>query len=313
MENLYLVPLVIAIVISIYILITNQTRRKKMIDRPFINETSNDLYTLSYSIPFKWFVNPDENNSKVKDINRLIKEAGMQEKINYRVFTSIQIGILIISIIMFMMINLIIDNIAVLVKFLFNISMDTAMASPTGHLKAKLFIGMVLLICCLIPKIWLKNKAKNNNYYFHKDLPIIQLFVILMLRSKRTIGDVLYVLSRTNTRYKQIFETGYRIYLRNKAEGFQYIQKSFEDTKFEETIVVLSEYNEYSKSESLKILENIMKEITDYTNNLKRKNDLSKLIFSQGSLFIPFLSIILLGIVPIAVYGLSFFDYATKI
>ncbi len=51
-----------------------------------------------------------------------------------------------------------------------------------------------------------------------------------------------------------------------------------------------------------------MQEIIEYTNTLKRRKDLSNLVYSQASLFIPFLAVILLGLIPIAMYGSSLLD-----
>lgn len=288
------------------------TKARVRIERPFKSEFYNELHSFSYLAPFVWFVNPDEKDEKVKDIRKKIVEANLDDKLNYRSFVTLQILILLGAILLFLFSSVIIDNSQAVIRFLFNINVDNFGDSGVSTGKIKLFFGMILMGMVLIPKFWLNQKAENNKYFYLKDIPVVQLFIILMLRSKRTLGDVLYVLSRTNTRYKNIFETGYRIYLRNKSEGFEYIKSCFSGTKFEETIQILQDYNEYSHKDSIIILENNMKEMIEYTNNLKRKNDLSKLLYSQGSLFIPFLSVILLGLVPMAMYGKSFLSEASK-
>ncbi|MFJ8528564.1 hypothetical protein [Bacillus sp. NPDC094106] len=305
MYNLYIVPLLIAfLMIGIHLL----TSQKRVMEKPFLNEWSNILHSLSFVAPFKWFINSNPEDKKVKDINKLIFEANISDKLSYRVFTALQITILIASFIIFCIVNIMMNNITFLVGMLFNIDLAESMQSPTGIIKFKFIVGAILLLLCLIPKFWLKRRAKKNKFFFLKDLPILQLFIILMLRSKRPINEVFYVLSKTKTRYKNIFEVGYRIYLRDNKEGLQYLANSFAGTKFTDTIHILSEFNEYSREDGIQSLENNMQEIIEYTNMLKRTKDLSNLVYSQASLFIPFLAVILLGLIPLAMYGSSLLD-----
>lgn len=307
MQYLYMIPIIIAVCIAFFMVYsTAPTEDKKVTERPFQSNFFNDIYKMSFSAPFKWFINPDEKDTKVKTIKTRIVEANMSDRMNYRSFVTIQILILIASVIVFGICSLLIDNSEAVISFLFNIQSGNLGDSGASSGKVKVILLMVLLILAILPKYWLKIKADSNRYFYLKDLPIVQLFIILMLRSKRPLGEVLYVLSRTNTRYKRIFETGYRIYLRSKSEGFDYLKSCFEGTKFEETLNILQSYNEYSHADSISILENNMEEMVQYTNILKRKKDLSKLLYSQGSLVLPFLAVMLLGLVPIAIYGNSF-------
>lgn len=305
MHNLYILPLLIAFaLIGLHFL----TSQKRVMEKPFMNDWSNTLHILSFAVPFKWFIQTDTNDKKVKDINRLIMEANVSKKMNYRVFTTLQIAILMMSLVVFFILVMLMHNITFLVSLLFNIDLTETMKSPDGVIKFKFIVGAILLLLCLVPKFWLKRKAKKNKFSFLKDLPILQLFIILMLRSKRPINEVLYSLAKTKTRYKSIFEVGYRIYVRDKKEGFRYLEESFAGTKFMDTIRILSEFNEYSREDGIQSLENNMQEIIEHTNNLKRSKDLSNLVYSQASLFIPFLAVILLGLIPIAMYGSSLLD-----
>lgn len=303
MSHLYLVPLVIAIIIGFVHLITIEISRKKMIDKPFLNELSNELYVLSYSIPFSWFINPNENDKRVKDLNKIIIDANENHRLNYRVYVTIQILIFLASIVLFFLFSLIANNSASIIKFLFNIQMD--LTSPDSILKMKIIIGMVLMSFILIPSMYLKRKAKNNKFFFLKDLPILQLFIILMLKAKRPLGEVIYVLSTTNTRYKYIFATAYRMYVSDKNSAMEYLYNAFEDTKFADTVLVLKEYGDYSKAESLTVLNNNLKDITEFTNTLKRRKDIGTNVFSQLSLAVPFLSVILLAFSPLVYYGIN--------
>lgn len=307
MNYLYLLPIVIALLIGASTLFTSRAVEKKMIDRPFMNEISNQLYVMSYFAPFKWFINANENSEKVKNINRMIIDANETKRLNYRVYTVIQILTFIFALILFGFFALLTNHSAILIKYLFNIQIDVSEAQ--GIMKFKVIVGMLLLVLCLVPSYYLKSLAKKNKYIFLKDLPILQLFIILMLKAKRPLMEVLFVLSTTNTIYKSIFETAYRISVRDKDEGMNYLLTAFENTKFEETIKVLKDYNEYSKQESMHVLENGFKNITEYTNTLKRRKDIGKNAISQISLAIPFLSAILFIFAPLVYYGLTLLNF----
>lgn len=307
MNYLYLIPFGIFFLIGFFYFITSDIAEKKMIDKPFLNELSNELYVLSYSIPFKWFVNENESDKKVKDIKKLIIEANETNRLNYRVYTVIQILLLLFAIIAFLLFSTIANYSATIVKVLFNIQMN--MDNPSSLTNIKIMFGMGLLLLCLIPSSYLKKKAKNNKFFFVKDLPILQLFIILMLKAKRPLMEVIYVLSTTNTIYKPIFETTYRICVRDKTEGMNYLMGAFEGTKFEETVKVLSEYGAYSKSQTMTVLENGLKEITEYTTTLKRRKDIGSNLVSQVSLFVPMLGAMLLIFGPWAFYGLNLLNF----
>lgn len=303
MGNLYLIPMGVALLLGLLNLITSEISRKKMIDKPFFNNISNELYVLSYSPPFKWFVNTNEKDRKVRDINKMIIDANESHRLNYRVFITIQMLIFALGIVGFLLFSTIANHSGTIIKFLFNIEMD--LSTSDAILKVKIVIGMLFLSLILVPSMYIKKKAKNNKYFFLKDLPILQLFIILMLKAKRPLGEVIYVLSTTNTRYKNIFATAYRMYVSNKEDGLNYLYDAFEDTKFADTIIVLKEYGEYSRSESLTVLNNTLNDITEYTNTLKRRKDIGGSVFSQLSLAIPFLSVLLLAFAPLVYYGVN--------
>lgn len=199
------------------------------------------------------------------------------------------------------------DNSMILFQFLFNIKIDVA--NPQTMNQIKIVVSMILLSLSIIPKYYLSNKSKKNKYLFMKDLPILQLFIILMLKAKRPLNEVIYVLSTTNTIYRPIFDTAYRIYIRDKSEGMNYLIDAFSETKFEDTVKVLFEYGEYSKENTMVVLENGLKDITEYTNTFKRRKDIKVNVFSQLSLALPFLSAMLLGAGPLIYYGLNLMNF----
>lgn len=307
MNYLYLIPFTIFILVSFFYFITSELAEKKMIDKPFLNDLSNELYVLSYSAPFKWFVNENENDKRVREIKRLIIEANETSRLNYRVYVVIQNLSLMIAIVGFLIFSTIANHSSTIVKVLFNIQLN--IEDPSTLTQIKFMVGMVLLLLCIVPSMYLKKKAKKNQFYFVKDLPILQLFIILMLKAKRPLMEVIYVLSTTNTIYKPIFETAYRISVRDKSEGMNYLITAFEGTKFEETAKVLSEYGEYSKKQTMTVLENGLKEINEYTTTLKRRKDIGANLISQVSLFVPMLGAMLLIFSPWAFYGLNLLNF----
>ena len=307
MNYLYLVPFGIFFLLGFFYFITSEMAEKKMIDKPFLNELSNELYILSYSAPFKWFINENESDRKVKEIKKMIIEANETTRLNYRVFVVIQNLALLLAFVIFLLFSIVANYSATIVKILFNIQMN--MENPSSLTNVKIMVGMVSLLLCIIPSTYLKKKAKKNKFFFVKDLPILQLFIILMLKAKRPLMEVIYVLSTTNTIYKPIFETAYRICVRDKSEGMAYLMEAFEGTKFEETVKVLAEYGAYSKSQTMTVLENGLKEINEYTTTLKRRKDIGSNLVSQVSLFVPMLGAMLLIFSPWAFYGLNLLNF----
>lgn len=290
----------------------HQTKRDIQILAPFSDKWANKLHQLSYTIPFIWFIDEKEESPKTKDIKEKIAEANLGHKFNSRSFTTLKVGLLMLSILTFLFLLIIINNGQEVARILFNIQPNsTNIGNSADSLqKIKSMTFMVLIGMCLAPNIILKRRASVYKYHYLKDIPVVQLFIILMLRSKKPVSEVLYALSKINTRYKGVFEIGYRIYLRDKNEGFNYIEESFGQTKFKETINVLRDLGDYSREESVKLLENNMQQIIDYNNSLKRRGDLSKLVYSQSTIAIPFVAIIVLCFVPLAVFGIQIFQGA---
>lgn len=303
MNLLYLIPIFCALILGFLALERDKTVVKRMITPPFKNEWANELYIMSYSAPFKWFINENESDERVRDVKKLIIEANESHRLNYRAYTTLQFSIMMLAVVAWLAVSVILDNSAVAFQFLFNVDVGVTDQASMGQVK--LVLGVVLLATSIVPKYYLKTRANRNKFYFLKDLPILQLFIILMLKARRPLSEVLYVLSTTNTAYRQIFDTGYRIYIRDKREGLQYLREAFAETRFLDTIQVLESYGDYSKSETLNVLENGLKDITEHTNTMKRRKDIGSNVFSQISLVFPFLSALLLCFGPVIAYGMS--------
>lgn len=303
MQYFYLIPIILAIVIGMYqFLILYVQGQKRMMDRPFKYQISNELYHLSYIKPFSVFINPNQEDKQVVKIEKMIKDANKAEYFNYRVLSMVQILLAILAIIGTLLFSFVSGYCSTLLKFLFNIELST---NSADMLQLNIIVGAILISLCLIPKLYLRYKAKKNNFQFFNNLPLLQLFIILMLKARRPLSEVLYILSKTNTVYRQIFESGYRIYVRDKEDGMKYLINNFSETRFSETIQVIFDSVEYSRDETIAVLQNGLQDITEYTNTLKRRKDINEKVISQFSMIFPFGSALLLIFAPIIAYGLS--------
>jgi hypothetical protein len=312
MSVLIYIFLLTASILAIGLLNSLKMEEKKvLIKAPFKYKWANELYKYSYYIPFVWFIDEKEEHPKTKEIKKKLAEANLTHVFNYRSFTTLKVALLISSILLFLLISVIINNAEVISKLLFDIDQVSITGDTTQTLKKiKIATFMILLAVTLAPNIYLKRRAKMYKYFYVKDIPLIQLFIILMLRSKKPVGEVLFALSKINTRYKEIFDTGYRMYIRNKEDGLEYIKESLGETNFKETINVLKDMGEYSREDSIKLLENNMQQIVEKNNAMKRRADLSRLVYSQSTIAIPFIAIIVLCFIPLAVLGIQIFQRA---
>ncbi|WCF11413.1 hypothetical protein NDS46_31135 (plasmid) [Paenibacillus thiaminolyticus] len=261
------------------------------------------IYRLSFAFPFKWFVDDDNNlTKKGSKLQEQLKYSGYDSFFTVRSFMAFKAMILLGSLFIGSALIVFLNNMDGIISVVSNVESNVGM-----NLKPKTII-MILCVCLLIglmPNIRLKSKAKRALVEHSKDLPMIQMFTILMLRSNKTVSEILFALSKLNTKHREIFERGYRMYLRNKNEGLAYLRSSFDNERFIEMFNLLEDIAEYAREECIQIMESNMKSLINDINTIKRKNDLSKLVYSQASMIVPFSAILLLGAVPIIVMGLS--------
>lgn len=294
-NNGYLLPIFIAFLIIFLHLIFSQ---KLKYDRRFSNNFSNRLYALSFVKPFVWFVNPNEDDPRVKKEEELIQKAGLDDVLNYRVFTTLKTALFLTTVFVYIILFLFMDQIVAILDFVFRIKEPTGSAT----LETRLFIGIILLIALLIPNQYVKRRATRNEYYLTQELPVVQLSIILMLRARRPLNEVMYTLGQSQTRYKKIFQKAYRIYTRNKSDCWKYLMREFKGTGFEDTIEALSNMEHYSKDETIRVLENGMHYLVQRSTENKEKGAAFGNLFSQFSMAIPFGGVVLLGAIPFAMY-----------
>lgn len=294
-NNGYLLPIFVAILVIFINIIFSQ---KLKYDRRFASNLSNRLYALSFVKPFVWFINPDEKDSKVKADEKLIKQADFDHLLNYRAFMTFQVVLFLIVLMVYSILFLFMDQILTFMDFIFRVKED----SEGTTMQTRLLIGIILLSTLLIPKQYLKRRAKKSEFYFTQDLPVMQLSIILMLRAKRTMNDIMYTLGHNQTRYRRIFEKAHRIYLRNKIECWEFLRTEFKGTGFEDTINVLADIDNYSRSETIRVLENGMEFLIQKSAGQKETGAALGNLFSQFSMAIPFGGVLLLGALPFAMY-----------
>jgi hypothetical protein len=296
---LYLVPMIVALSIVLFTMLFSQRMKH---EKNFENESANFLHGLSYLKPFVWFINPDENDPKVRKMQVLLNKAGLHTKLNYRSFISLQLLLLMAMVFVYGLLFISLEAWVFLFGFLFNLPIDT---TPQAIGNTRMLLAVVLLFGMLVPQMVIRMRAKKNDFMFTQDLPLVQLSLILMLRARRPISDIFFELSRTENRYREIFETGYRIFIRDKREAYEYLHRQFEGTGFEDAIQVLEQMGEFSKDESITVLENGLQQLIRSGQENKRGKALVGNLVSQFSLMLPFGGVLLLGAVPVAVYALS--------
>lgn len=276
-------------------------REIKKFDDPLFNE----LYQWSFVAPFKWFVDDENRPTKDKnvEVKRWLVEAGWDRKLTLRSYMTLKVFLLFGSFVVFLFWTYVLKEWHTVARLFTGTEMDAIELTWQSYIK----IGSVCLAFALLPDFLLKNKAKKVQKERVKDIPILQMFIILMLRSGKTIADVLFALSKLDTPHKDVFVKGYYIYARNRQEGIDFLIRHFEGTRFVETFYLLRDMSDYSRQECIRILEDGLTSIVEEINQMKRRNDLSRLIYSQASMMVPFAAILLLGALPFITMGLEIF------
>ena len=305
-NNTYLYPMFLAIFIVLILIVSALISKPKkyevkrdLTDRPFDNPWSNWLYELSYSEFFSAFIPETEDLAKSIEINAIIARAGLASKMNHRVYTTIQILIFLFAGFATMFLGFVVSNSTGVIKLLFNVDV------PAGSITPYMVIGCFLMLFALLPRLVLQFIAGNQEEGFVKDLPVLQLFIILMIKSKRTVGEIIYTLSRTNTRYKGVFSIGYQLFIRDRKECFAYLADVFKSTGFKDTIIILETNEEYSREESINILQSKIDNLLDDVEAAKKHRGVLKGLLAEGSIALPFAAFALLSVVPVLFYALD--------
>ena len=312
MNNLFLLPMGTAVILSLLGMSMNNPNKKPKelpvydaLKSSFDNYLSNAINELSYKPPFVWLMPENPEDEKARNIDAMINKAGFQDKMNYRVLQTSQVLLLILAVIATLVFGVFVDNSKFLFKILMNIDIEGGMTTFVA-------VGVIMLLLAFVPRIYIKFKADGNHAKFISELPILQLFIILMIRSRRTVPEIFYTLSKSEMRYKPIFERAYRIFLRDRRAAFVYLRGAFDGTPITDSISVLETFDEYSKEESAQILDNQLTSIVDQVATLKKNRNVLLGLVTEGSIMLPFAAIMLLVVTPIVIYGLNSMNAATN-
>lgn len=277
--------------------------------RKFDSPFHNKIYQLSFLAPFKWFVEDDQElTPKGEHMRTLIQMARYDKKFTVRSFMAYHFSLLVGAVLASLVVIYLLQYASTAMAVIFSVDGGGEIKNEGIDKRQALTVFIVFVALALFPKYHLQGIAKKELVRFNKELPMIQMFVILMLKSGKTVRDVLFSLSKLNTYHQETFIQGYRIYMRNPIEGMQYLKNKFPNGRFSEMFSLLEDIGEFARQETITILEGNMRSLTDETNEIKRKNDINRLMYSQFSMAPPFAALILLGILPVIVKGIETFS-----
>jgi hypothetical protein len=280
-------------------------------NKKFDSKFSNFLYKISFKPPFKFFVEDEDEEGEdvsegVEKLKKLISLSDSSNLYDARTFTTLKYFLFLCVILVFSL------NIIFLMRAEDILSiiagLDKGVINNMDFLKAfqqSMILLMVISVIPLYPSMKMKQKVQKIKVEKDKDLPVLQIFLILFLRANKTIEEMLFSMSKLNTSYKGTFEHAYRISTRDKREAIKYLKQSFDNETFMESLDILNDLQDYSKDDCVKIMESNLVIITNELETNKRQSDLSSLVYSQAAIAIPFAAVLLLAGAPVAQYAIN--------
>ena len=204
----FLIALVVGgtIIYNSYTLKNNPEINTEKFEKKFFNE----MYLLSFGIPFKWFADDDDRPTEKKtlELKKTIALGGYDKYFTLRSFMTFKVVVAMAMLLAGGFVVVMVDYWHIVSKLLFAVESEPI----EMELLNKVMILFPFLAVSLIPNIILKSKVKKKLKDDVKDIPVLQMFIILMLRSNKTIAEILYSLSRIDTPHKEAFEKSYRPY-----------------------------------------------------------------------------------------------------
>lgn len=255
------------------------------------------LIALSYTFPFSQFIDETEESKQAVEIKKKIVDAQLYNVITYRSFAVVQFLFAFFGLTFMTILMILFQNAP---------SLFPALGFTNSNLmKTKIFILIFSGIICVYPSLYLNSMAKSVKAQRTKDLPVLQLFLILSLKTGKSINEIFETLGTLNTRYKNIFKTAYLINLRNSKESYEYLIKEFRDTRFEFSIRALSNMMYYSRLDTVRMLENSLEDILADNKEKQEKKNLVNLFLTQGTLALPLVALFLLVLYPLLYYVIT--------
>lgn len=301
------------ILLFLYLLAAENKLDKLGIEKQkFAHPFFNWMYRYSNIAPFIWFADDDEDLTKkgLKILHQL-KTGNLTHILTVRSYMGLTFLFLVISVATGGLLVYLQPYLPTIVLFLFDV--DVSEMSTDYNMRTSIMIMMLSLLIALVPNWFLKARSKKTIVANSKELPVVQMFIVLMLRSGKTVSEIIYGLSKLQTPHKKTFEHAYRVYVRSPQEAMDYLRKEFSFSRFADSFDLLEDVSEYARTETITIMEAGMNSLVEEIEQVKRRNDLSNLVYSQASMIAPFSAIILLGAVPFLIMGLSLFGSAQSL
>lgn len=319
--NLPIFVFSVAMIFTVLILNYNESlivNNLKINKNRFVTPKAKWIYLMSFKVPFAWFVEDDNNLTKrgVKTQQQL-KKVGLDDFFTTRSWMALKVFAFVASLFAILIISTFMANLHIVFELMFGIqdveplSVSLSYAYPVTSnitiypIALDMKIAGVLLMLSMYPNFYLKGQLNKLKVAYNKDIPILQMFVILMLRSKKTIGEIIYGLSKIDTPHSNSFKTSHRIYIRSHNAGLEHLKEYFDGHRFGDTFALMEELDLYSREDTIDIMQSNLVHIIEDIKLDKQKNASSKIIYSQASMIIPFMAVILLGMVPIIYFGIS--------
>lgn len=309
----YMLPLFFALAIGIYVLISLLPKKEVVataipidnLDKPFNNKLSNQLYELSFKPPFVWFIPENPESKPAKELDQRIAKAKLTEVFNFRIVNTLQTVLMMIAVFITIVFGFVIQNSSMLIKFLFNFSID-----PESQNVIFMLIGAIMMIASLTPKLYINSRARSLENEFYTNLPILQQFVLIMIRSQRSIGEIYNVLAYSELPYNEIFRVANLVYVRDRVAASDYLEGVFHGTPFYETILILRSFDEYGIEQSIESLKRRNNSILSEVQSMKKSKGVIKGLITEGSIILPFSAVMLLGAFPVVWWSMQMLNGA---
>lgn len=232
----------------------------------FQGDIYNFFHSVSYSFSINIFVKEERKLSKNEErLGKKIKQLDLTDKFDLRSFMAIRFLLLFLSLYIFFAI----------------VGTIKHYKGDSFNILANFHYIIIALLIPYIPDIYLKKKEREYQKFFQDEVI-----------SNSTIKDILFAFSKMKTYYKKSFEKAYRMSLRDKTEALNYLEAKFKNSAFGDSFNVLKNMYQYSREDSVRILQANLRKVEKEGLNQKRRKELTKFSFSQVSVIVPFLIVV---------------------
>ncbi|MBG9693068.1 hypothetical protein ABD91_20130 [Lysinibacillus sphaericus] len=294
----------------VYYIIVQKKLDKMGVDRnrfgkPFYNW----LYTYAHVKPLSWFVDDDnELTTKGEKIKKQLVETGHYNvKFVVRSYMAFQIVVFAGLV----LVGLIVCVASVRLDLIYKLLLNVDVAVVPINFQRFLMIIMIVVLLGLVPGYMLKSRAKKIMLAKEREVPMIMMFVILMLRSGKSTGQIMNDLAKVKSMHQQEFEKAALIYARSPESAIEYLKGYFGNSAIADMFELVSDVTNYSRNEVISIIESNMKSYVGSKEEQTRRKDLTSQVYSQATMAVPFSAVILLGVLPLL--GMAFASFTSLV